>query len=184
MRALAAGNEAVLDRMKWVSFGILAGVTIVLQTSATRYVEIQSIRPDLMFILAAHYALWGPWPEAAIAAWILGLLVDLQSLDRLGLHAFSFGLAAWAIVRIRQIVFRDHAATQIAITLLFTFLIQLGVALYRRWGIDNPTSGGILWPALLTGLYTAICAPYLHWLLIRLGRWTGLKATRGLLTPQ
>jgi rod shape-determining protein MreD len=170
--------------MKWVSFGILAGVTIVLQTAATRYVEIQSIRPDLMLILAVHYALWGPWPEAALAAWILGLVVDLQSLDRIGLHAFSFGLAAWAIVRIRQIVFRDHAATQIVITLLFTILIQIGVALYRRWGVDNPIGGSILWPALLTGLYTAMCAPYLHWLLIRMGRWTGLKASRGLLSPQ
>jgi len=169
--------------MKWVPFGILAGLTIVLQTSATPYVEVQSIRPDLMLILAVHYALWGPWPDAAIAAWILGLVVDLQSLDRIGIHALSFGLAAWAIMRVRMVVFRDHAATQIVITLLFTILIQVGVALYRRWGAP-PQGGAILWPALLTGLYTAMCAPYVHWLLIRMSRWTGLKVNRGLLSPQ
>ena len=169
--------------MKWTPFVILAGVTVVLQMSATPYLEIQSIRPDLMFILAAHYALWGPWPDAAIAAWILGLVADMQSLDRLGVHAFSFGLAAWAIMRVRMVVFRDHAATQIVITLLFTVLIQIGVALYRRWG-GSGSGGSILWPAILTGFYTAMCAPYLHWLLIRMSRWTGLKANRGLLSPQ
>jgi rod shape-determining protein MreD len=169
--------------MKWISFAILAGVTVVLQTSATPFVEIQSVRPDLMFILAVHYALWGPWPEAAMAAWILGLVADLQSLDRVGIHALCFGLAAWAIVRIRQIVFRDHAATQIAISFVFTILIQMVVSLYRLWGTGE-SRAGILWPAVLTGVYTAACAPYLHWLLIRLGRWTGLRATRGLLAPQ
>lgn len=169
--------------MKWISFAILAGLAIVLQTSATPFLEIQSIRPDLMFILAVHYALWGPWPEAALAAWMLGLLADLQSLDRIGIHAFCFGLAAWAIIRIRQVVFRDHAATQIAITFLFTVLIQLAVAFYRRWGAGE-SHAAILWPAVLTGIYTAACAPYLHWVLIRLSRWTGLRATRGLLAPQ
>jgi len=169
--------------MKWTSFAILAGVAVVLQTSATPFIAIQSIRPDLLFVLAAHYALWGPWPDAAIAAWILGLAADLQSVDRIGAHAFCFGLAAWAIMRLRQIVFRDHAATQIVITLTFTVLIQVAVALYRRWGATGEPPV-ILWPALLTGAYTAVCAPYLHWLLIRLSRWTGLRATRGLLAPQ
>jgi rod shape-determining protein MreD len=169
--------------MKWASFAILAGLAVVVQTAAVPRVEIQSVRPDIMFILAAHYALWGPWPDAAIAAWILGLAADLQSADRIGLHAMCFGLAAWGIMRIRQIVFRDHAATQIVVTLVFTILTQLIIQLYRRWGAAGPRDG-MFWSAVLTGVYTAIFAPYLHWFLIRLGRWTGLRATRGLLSPQ
>lgn len=169
--------------MKWISFAILAGVAIVLQTAVTPFIEIQSIRPDLMFILAVHYALWGPWPEAAIAGWLLGLLADMQSLDRIGIHAFCFGLAAWAILRIRQVVFRDHAATQIVITLIFTVLVQLIVELYRRWGTTGPSTS-LVWPALLTGAYTAACTPYLHWALIRMSRWTGLRASRGMLAAQ
>lgn len=170
--------------MRWFSFAMLAAVTIVLQTSAVPLMEIQSVRPDLMFILAVHYALWGPWPDAAIAAWILGLVVDLNSVGHnIGVNAFCFGLAAWAIMRIRQVVFRDHAITQLLITLVFTVLIQLILGLYRRWG--GPTGdGSILWPALMTGVYSAACTPYLHWLLIRLSRWTGLRANRGLLSPQ
>ncbi len=168
--------------MKWFSFSVLAVVAVILQTSVTPLLQIQSIRPDLMFALAVFYALWGPWPDAAIAGWILGLVVDLQSVDRVGVHALCFGCAAWAIMRIRQIVFRDHAITQILVTLLFTMLVQVMVGWYNRWGSDSE-GDAILWPALMTGTYTAICAPYVHWTLMRLGRWTGLRPTRGLLSP-
>lgn len=169
--------------MKWVPFTILAIIAIVLQTSVVRYVEIQSIRPDLVLVLAVHYALWGPWPEAAIAGWLMGLLVDLQSSepDRIGLHAFCFGGAAWLILRVRQVVFREHAVTQFLVTLASCLLIQVVVGLYHRWG--RTVLGGGFWsPVLLTALYTALLAPYVHWLLIRLGRWTGLRPTHRLST--
>lgn len=168
--------------MKWFPFAILTATAIVLQTSATPLVQIQSIRPDLMFLLAVFYALWGPWPDGAIAAWILGLIVDLESHDRIGLHALIFGVAAWAMIRIRQIVFRDHAITQILVTLVFTALVHVAGGLYNGWGSES-AGNGYLWPALMTGIYTAICAPYFHWVLMRLGRWTGLRPTRGLLSP-
>ena len=127
--------------MRWSSFAILAVVALVLQTSAIPKMEIQSVRPDLMFILAVHYALWGPWPDAAIAAWVLGLVAGTQSADRSGVHAFAFGLAAWAMMRMRQILFRDHAMTQLLITLVFTFLIQVLIGLYRRWGASSSDGG-------------------------------------------
>ncbi|MBI4580564.1 MAG: rod shape-determining protein MreD [Planctomycetes bacterium] len=169
--------------MRWSSFAILTASAIVLQTSATPLIQIQSVRPDLMLVLAVHYALWGPWPDAAIAAWIIGLATDLQSNDRIGVHALCFGLAAWGIMRIRQVVFRDHAITQVLITLAFTAAVHALVGLYRLWG-TTVSEGGIVWPALMTGVYTAVCAPYLYWLLIRLSRWTGLRPTRGLLASQ
>lgn len=168
--------------MKWFPFAILTVVAIVLQTSATTMIQIQSIRPDLMFLLAVFYAMWGPWPDAAIAAWVLGLVVDLESLDRIGLHALCFGLAAFAIIKIRQVVFRDHAITQLLVTLVFTVLIHIVFGLYNRWGASSQEES-IVWPALMTGIYTAALAPYLHWLLMRMGRWTGLRPTRGLLSP-
>ena len=73
--------------MRWFSFAILAVIALVLQTTVvprmgiqfTRPDLVQSIRPDLVFILAVHYALWGPWPDAAIGAWILGFIASLQS---------------------------------------------------------------------------------------------------------
>lgn len=171
-----------MSDMKWFPFAMLTAVAIVLQTAVVPRLDIQSVYPDLMFILAVHYALWGPWPDAAIAAWVLGLVTEMHSLDRMGVHAFCFGLAAWAIIKIRQVVFRDHAITQILITFVFTALVQMAVGYYRQWGAPA-AEGSVAWAAILTAAYTAACAPYLHWLLVRLGRWTGLRNTRGLLTP-
>jgi rod shape-determining protein MreD len=162
--------------MKWGPFVILTLIALVLQTTVVRETAIHGIFPDLLFVLAVHYALWGPWPDAAIGAWILGLVFGTQTLDPLGLHAVLYGAAAWTIIRMRQVVFREYAITQFLVTLVFSLAIQLLVLLYRRW--TNPERLGwsdIWWPALFTAFYTAALAPYLHWGLSRLSRWTGLR---------
>jgi len=169
--------------MKWPAFVILAVVTLVLQTAVVPLMAIQSIRPSWMFVLAAFYGLWGPWPDAAIAAWLLGLGVDLQSAGagggRIGLYAFCFGGAVWAMIRIRSAFFRDHAVTQFVMTLVFGLAVELLVEGYRRWSVgDASPERGVWWPAFWTALYTAAWAPYLHWVLLRLHRWTGLKPVR------
>lgn len=169
--------------MKWVPFAILAVVTIVLQTTIVNHtLVLGEVCPDWMFILAVHYALHGPWPNAAIAAWILGLLVDLQTTDptgtgTIGLFAFSYGLAACVIVRVRRALFRDHFVTHIAVTFVMTFCVQFLVQLYFVWrpptqAAAQLSSAFVL--ALLTAAYTAFCAPYLHWGLLKLRRWMGL----------
>jgi len=169
--------------MKWAPFIILAVITIVCQTTVVpAFMTIHHIWPDLMFILVVHYALWGPWPDVAIAAWILGLTVDLYSLDRIGLHAFCFGAAAWAILRVRQVLFRDHPMTHVAVTLVFAFGVRWMVGFYDWWCDSGGVSlGSVIWPAFFTALYTAACAPYLLLPLNRLGRWTGLNSPRGYL---
>jgi len=167
--------------MKWRPFIILAIVTLVFQTTIVQAMAIRSVWPNWMFVLAVHYALWGPWPDAAIGAWLLGLMVDLQTAGgsgHIGLYAFLFGGAAWAIIHVRQVFFRDHALTQILVTGVFTLMIELAVEVYRQWGV-GASRASIFLPALFTALYTAAWAPYLHWLLSRLRRWTSLQtATR------
>jgi rod shape-determining protein MreD len=165
--------------MKWLPFAILATLAIICQTTIVHSVTVHQVWPDWMFVLAVHYALWGPWPDAALAGWILGLVVGLQSSDRIGLHAFAYGLAAWVIIRTRHVVFRQHPLTQIVVTFIFALVVQLIVGIYRQWGANaDVISGGIWWPALFTALYTAAWAPLLHWLLLKAGRWTGLRPTR------
>ena len=166
--------------MKWTAFGILAAATLVLQTTVGPVVAIQSVRPNWMIVLAVFYALWGPWPDAAIAAWLLGLAVDLQSAasggGRIGLYAICFGAAAWAMMRIRSAFFRDHAVTQFVMTAVFALAVELLVEAVRWWtlrGAYPERQAG--WFAFFTALYTAAWAPYMHWLLLRFHRWTGLK---------
>ncbi len=164
--------------MKWLPFLILAAAATILQTTVARTIAIHAVSPDLMFLLAVHYALLGPWPEAAIAAWVLGLLFDTQTSSPwpLGLYAFCYGGAAWAMIRVRQVVFRDHPAAQIVITLVFTFLVQLAAWVFVWWRSQKGVAWSeIGWQALFTAVYTAALAPYVHWGLGRLNRWTGLR---------
>ncbi|HSW46916.1 MAG TPA: rod shape-determining protein MreD, partial [Phycisphaerae bacterium] len=164
--------------MKWAAFLILAVITLIGQTTIAQVIAIHSIRPNWMLVLAVHYALWGPWPEAAIGAWFLGLAVDLASLPVGGrmVYAFSFGAAAWIIIRIRTVFWREHALTQLLITFVFALAIELLVDVYRHWGgLAAISRSSLLWPAVFTALYTAAFAPYMHWVLLRLWRWTGLK---------
>ncbi len=164
--------------MRWPAFAVLALVGIVCQTTIVFYMRVDGVGPDWMFVLAVYYALWGPWPEAAIGAWILGLVLDLFTLPtggRIGLHAFCYGAAAWAIIRIRQAVVRTHWMAQLLITLVFALGMEAAVRLYQRW----LTPGISLWEAsgeaLLSAAYTALCALPLLWGLMRLGRLTGLR---------
>jgi len=166
--------------MRWVTFVILAVVTLVCQTTIAQAITIHgTVRPNWMFVLAVFYAFWGPWPEAAIGAWFLGLAVDLQSLPiggRIGLYAFAFGGAAWIIIRIRSVFWREHAVTQFVLTLLLALVIEFLAGLVRRWGaLDGMSKAALFWPAFFTALYTAAFAPYIHWALLRMWRWTGFR---------
>jgi rod shape-determining protein MreD len=165
--------------MRWLPFAILAGVGIVCQTTAVQYMRWPGIGPDLMFILAVHYALWGPWPEAAIAGWILGFILDLFTLasgGRIGLHAFCYGAAAWGIIRVRQVVVRNHWMAQMLITLLFALGVEVAVLFYHHWSAPPISLRGGWGEAILRAVYTAVLAPVLLWGLMRLGRFTGLRA--------
>ncbi len=162
--------------MKWLPFAILALVAMVLQTTVVPRLSIGGVGPDLLFILAVHYTLWGPWPDVGIAAWLLGLVFGAHTDDPVGLHAFCYGAAAWGIVRIRQIVFRDHPVTQFLVNLVFTFLVQLAVWIVLFWlSTVRLGVGEVFRICLLTAMYTAVCAPFVHAGLHRLGRWTGLR---------
>jgi rod shape-determining protein MreD len=165
--------------MRWGVFIFLGVLTLVAQTTVAQAIAIQGVRPNWMFVLVVHYALWGPWPEAAIGAWCAGLAVDLAALPvggRIGLYAFTFGAAAWMILRIRSVFWREHALTQLLITFVFAAAVELLADVYRYWGgLGTMSRVALIWPPLCTALYTAAFAPYLHWVLIRLWRWTGLK---------
>jgi rod shape-determining protein MreD len=173
--------------MKWLPFGILAFVTLVLQTTLVPRIVLGDIAPDLMFVLALYYALWAPWPDAGIAAWILGFLFGTQTLgfplgskagDPIGLHAFCYGAAAWGVYRVRQAVFRNHPLTHFFLTLAATLLVQLVIWTVLHWVSPSGVSvGRAIRIAFSTAMYTALFAPPVHWLLNRFTRWTGLRVT-------
>jgi rod shape-determining protein MreD len=168
--------------MRWLPFIILACVCIVLQTTLAERLEINRIRPDLVFLLAVHYALHAASPSALIAAWVLGFMVDLCGQGQLGVYAFAYGGMALIVVQLRDSMFRDHPLTSLFVTLVCTWLVHLFVGIHFM--LSHPHTQRPVLEMLLhstyTAMYTAALAPYLHSLLGRLRGILGMAPARRL----
>src|SRR5262245_20646512 len=84
--ALPSVAGAAGTPMRWVLFAVALYVVVVLQTAVMPFLSLHSIRPDLPALLAIHIALAGPSLDALIAAWFVGLVVDLNGAS-FGAHA-------------------------------------------------------------------------------------------------
>jgi rod shape-determining protein MreD len=105
---------------------------------------------------------------ALIACWTLGLLLDLASSGPIGCFAFAFGLVGLGIVGLRASLFRDHLLSHFFLALVFGMIANEVVVLRDAIG-----GAGWSWRLLFlqpagNAVYTAIVAPYVMLLLLRL----------------
>ena len=166
--------------MRWLLFAIIAPAGIVLQTTVAARTTIAGIQPDWMFVLVVFFGLYAPRRDAWLAGWLLGLLVDLTSIERLGLFSLSFFLVAVMVNSVRDLLFLKSFATHFFITLGAGLLLQCGLVAYRAALYPQSIDP---WPAavLMTGaaaLYTAVWAIPIHHVLLRAARPLGLHTSR------
>ncbi len=172
--------------MRWISFVILLLFVTVLQASVAPFLAVHTIRPDLMIILAVHYALAARTNDAVLAAYFVGLAIDLTSLGfagdaNVGLHALSFGLIAFAIVKLRDLTFRESVVTQFLFTFAAKLLLSLMTGIYLSCVLDLGSGWReILVTGAYTAAYTAVLAPYGYWFMRSLRRPLGIGTTHRL----
>ncbi len=168
--------------MRWIAFTILLYIVTVLQTAVVPYLGVHHTRPDLLVILAVYYALTARSQDALLAAWFIGLAADLTGLGLvrhggIGLHAFTMGLIAILIVNTRDFTFRDSVVTRLVYTLLAAFAQSLLVGLHLYYTAANrPAMIDIVLGSLYSAVFTALLAPYGHWILGRIRTLLGLGA--------
>lgn len=161
--------------MRWTVFVIIAFVCVILQTTLLRTVEITGFqgRPvllDLLLILGLFIALNCRPFETVITAWFLGFATDLYSAaGQLGLAAILFAVVLGAISYVRGEILKNRILTQFLIALAVVFLVHLGRYMVLYWMGE---SSAAFWLAarmsFLDGVYAAILAPYVFWMLGRL----------------
>ncbi len=172
--------------MHWIAFAILLYIVTVLQTTVAPFIAVHTIRPDLMVIVAVHYALLARAHDALIACWLAGLAIDLTGLSyqthsNVGVHAFSLGLLALVIVNVRELTFRESAVTQLVLTFAAKLALAMLVGLHGLWAIGAwDRLDEIVSMAVWAAVYTAILAPYGHWILRRLRTVLGIGVTHHL----
>ena len=89
--------------MRWLTFGILGVVFIVMQSTLAPRMEILGARPDFLLVLVVFFGMHGKLPDVAVGAWLLGFVADLMSIERLGLMAFSYMLTALLVASVAPV---------------------------------------------------------------------------------
>lgn len=86
----------------WGRFTLLLLVVLLVQTGLSWITSLRVL--DAFLLLVLLVSLLGPDHDSRLAAWITGLFQDLASADPLGLHAFSLGLTALILTRLRDLL--------------------------------------------------------------------------------
>ena len=166
--------------MRWLAFGILGVVFIIMQSTLAPRMEILGARPDFLLVLVVFFGMHGKLPDVAVGAWLLGLVADLMSIERLGLMAFSYMLTALLVASVREYFFRFRSLTQCFVTLIACLVVHSGWLVYQRvlyapasswWG---DFGGGVV----LTAVYAALAAPLVHKMLLPISPMIGIDRPR------
>jgi rod shape-determining protein MreD len=119
-------------------------------------------RVELLFVIACFAALFArDRRQALITCWIVGLVKDVGSASAFGLHALLFLLAGWVITSLKQIVFRESIATQVAVAAAGCAAVGVASALAVSIGAGSIPASLWLTKTLFSALVTALVAPIL-----------------------
>lgn len=172
--------------MRWILVILLAYGALLLQISLVGLItfdteSVGAIRPDLLAVVAVFLALHGRGlVDVMIAAWILGLGVDLTvtggtgTTTVVGPMPVAYALAGGLIYQIREAFFREWFLTKLILTLLFC-LVSHGIwitwqSLAARDTMSWTAYGDLIVQMLLLSLYSALLAPFVHLVLQPLRR--------------
>ncbi|MCB9857805.1 MAG: rod shape-determining protein MreD [Phycisphaerales bacterium] len=172
--------------MRWIPFLILLYFGAVVQTTIAPVIEIHSIRPDLLIILAVYYALHAQRYDALLACWCTGFLIDLTSIgyashSNVGVHAVGLGVAGVLIVGMRDYTIQDSPFTQMIYCFATRLFVTCIMILHLTYVLDVEGAAiRFLIIGVWEAVYTGLLAPYAFWALRRMRGALGLGPTRHL----
>ena len=103
---------------------VLVWVAAFLQSTVLEYIEIFSVRPNLLIVMLVVIALLRSPVESAVMGLILGLLMDILTGKFLGWYALLFFLASIPISLINQKIYRDKLFILISFSFITTAVIE------------------------------------------------------------
>ena len=170
--------------MRWIPFAILVYVVVQAQTTVGKVLTVAHtplgpVGPDLAAVVAVFLAMrLRSAAEVGLAAWALGLAVDLSiaggvgAVTHVGVMAVTYALAGLLVFRIREAFFRERWVSQALLGLVFAAVAHL------LWVFFQAMLGGqwsAWWAAskqaMALSLYTALVCPLGCHLLERVQRW-------------
>ncbi|TVQ52447.1 MAG: hypothetical protein EA377_10245 [Phycisphaerales bacterium] len=171
--------------MRWLVFGIIAFMLLVLDTSFVTVMQVRNVAPMLSIVLLVYVCLFASRLSALTACLTLGLAMDLATpplsmqgegtLTLIGPHAIGFLFAGYLILQVRTMVFRQRVITISVLTFVATLaaaVVMTAIYVVRSWygdGVNYPTQPSAMWSFLRWGgvaIYSALIALPLGWMLL------------------
>jgi len=173
--------------MRWVLFFILAYLVVLFQTTAGRLLMVRTsslgtIGPDVTALVAVFVAFHAyHWADVMLAAWSLGLVVDLTTAAGpggptvVGPMAVAYALTAGLLFHVREAFFRERVLTQALLAWAFCLLAHgmwvTAQSLLAHGRMTWSAYGRWLGQAAALAFYTAALMPLAHFCLRRCRRW-------------
>ncbi len=166
--------------MRWLTFLIAAGLALTLQSTIAPRFELWGARPDWLLVVVVSFAMHARMPDALIGAALIGAGADLMTIERPGLMAGSYLVAAILVSLVRGSLFRRRPLTQVLVTFAACLTVPMIWLIYRR-ALYDPL-GTLFFDLAIDGvlgsIYTAAWAPPLHGALLSMARVFGLPRPR------
>ena len=159
--------------MHWLRFAVILVVATLLQADLLNAIEVAGIKPDLLLILLAFFAIFCEPREAIIISFSVGFASDLIG-SSLGPSTISFGLLGSGFCYLSKYVSLQRMPFQATAIFLLSFATTLFVSILSK--IQGQPAYQNTYGALFgTPLYSAIVGTFLFlpmawWMHIRIAR--------------
>jgi rod shape-determining protein MreD len=162
--------------MRWLTFLVLMVTALILQSALAPRIEVLGVRPDWLLVVVVFFSMHASARDALLGAWLTGACADLLTVERFGVLALSYALAAMLVLSIREYIFRGYGWPQFLVTLGVCLFVRMGWAVYHHAAYDPARSlvTELTVVAFLASLYTAVWAPLLNRALLPWWRMLGL----------
>jgi rod shape-determining protein MreD len=138
----------------WAVVALAAEVTLLETLSA------HGARAEALLAIACFAALFArDSKQGLLACWGIGLLKDAGSSGPLGLHALLFAVAGWAVLQVRQVLYRESPLTQLAVGFLAACWVNAAAGLFVSISAGGVPFGILAAKTLLSGIFTAALMP-------------------------
>lgn len=166
--------------MRWFPFLLLMLALLTAQSALAPRLAVVGARPDWLLVVVVFLGLFASRKQAVIGGWFIGAGADLLTIERFGLLATSFALAALLVASGREFLFRHRWVTQLCVTLATCLLVHAVWLIYYRtiYAPAGSLLGAFGREVVATSLYTAAWAPLMHRALLGIARPLGLTLPR------
>lgn len=127
-------------------------LAFIVQIALSSFLHHSHIRPNLMLIVTAFFALFSDERFGAETGLLCGLLLDIFSIRPFGLNAALFGAAGYLIGKSNSKFYKDSVITHVILTFAASLLVFSGTLVLLSAADPSPYSEAILMSILDTSI--------------------------------